>query len=35
MGGGARGPGERKLYCLFNKENIIVSFRIEQIKKMG
>lgn len=35
MGGGARGPGERKPSCLFNKENIIVSFRIEQIKKMG
>lgn len=35
MGVGARGTGERKTSSLFNKENIIVSFRIEQIKKNG
>lgn len=32
MGVGARGTGERKTSYLFNKENIIVSFRIEQTK---
>lgn len=35
MGVGARGTGERKASYLFSKENIIVSFIIEQIKTMG
>lgn len=33
MGVGARGTRERKTSYLFNKENIIVSLRTEQIKK--